>query len=251
MGACAHVQVIMLSYFNVRKAMDFYIAKGGSARFFICDDGFQVRSPRYASLHASAHQASTPAALTTRLSATQGSCMHGAQVVSPEDAAARSRFYESNGIPFVGRPKLGRRGVFKKASNLNYQLAISDRVSTLMAERGLTPEQALLKVRWCRILALAASRVGARGSGVWAPGGVSSQERPYVDPACCVLPCTTACHTQVWEEYDREFVAAGDLSMSDDCLILLIDADTKVRMQRWGQARTAWQGGMQTTAVQG
>lgn len=34
---------------------------------------------------------------------------------------------------------------------------------------------------------------------------------------------------QVWEERDREFVAAGDLTMDDDCLILLIDADTKVR----------------------
>lgn len=33
---------------------------------------------------------------------------------------------------------------------------------------------------------------------------------------------------QVWEERDREFVAAGDLTMDDDCLILLIDADTKV-----------------------
>jgi hypothetical protein len=33
---------------------------------------------------------------------------------------------------------------------------------------------------------------------------------------------------QVWEDRDREFVAAGDLTMDDNCLILLIDADTKV-----------------------
>ncbi len=33
---------------------------------------------------------------------------------------------------------------------------------------------------------------------------------------------------QVWEERDRQFTAAGDLTMEDDCLILLIDADTKV-----------------------
>lgn len=33
---------------------------------------------------------------------------------------------------------------------------------------------------------------------------------------------------QVWEERDREFVASGDLTMEEDCLILLIDADTKV-----------------------
>lgn len=33
---------------------------------------------------------------------------------------------------------------------------------------------------------------------------------------------------RVWEEWDREFVAGGDLELDDDCLILLIDADTKV-----------------------
>lgn len=41
--------------------------------------------------------------------------------------------------------------------------------------------------------------------------------------------CTTSVCVQVWEERDREFVAAGDLTMDEDCLILLIDADTKVR----------------------
>lgn len=40
--------------------------------------------------------------------------------------------------------------------------------------------------------------------------------------------CSAACCLQVWEERDREFVAAGDLTMDEDCLILLIDADTKV-----------------------
>jgi hypothetical protein len=35
-------QVIMLSYFNVMKAVDHYAAKGGSAKFIVCDDGFQV-----------------------------------------------------------------------------------------------------------------------------------------------------------------------------------------------------------------
>jgi len=36
------LQVIMLSYFNVKDAMDYYISRGGSAKFIICDDGFQV-----------------------------------------------------------------------------------------------------------------------------------------------------------------------------------------------------------------
>ena len=68
------------------------------------------------------------------------------KVISPEEASARAHFYEKHGIAFVGRPKLGRRGVFKKASNLNYQLAISDKVGALMAEQGLAPEVALMKV---------------------------------------------------------------------------------------------------------
>jgi hypothetical protein len=48
---------------------------------------------------------------------------------------------------------------------------------------------------------------------------------------CVAMPALTnrvPVLLQVWEERDREFVAAGDLTMDDDCLILLIDADTKV-----------------------
>lgn len=32
----------MLSYHNVKRAMDYYVSKGGTAKFIICDDGFQV-----------------------------------------------------------------------------------------------------------------------------------------------------------------------------------------------------------------
>lgn len=67
------------------------------------------------------------------------------QVISQEEQWARTAFYEKHSIAFVARPPLGRRGVFKKASNLNYQLAVSDRVAALAAD-GLTPQQALLKV---------------------------------------------------------------------------------------------------------
>jgi hypothetical protein len=35
-------EVIQLSYFNVKRAMEFYAAKGGLVKFVICDDGFQV-----------------------------------------------------------------------------------------------------------------------------------------------------------------------------------------------------------------
>ncbi len=99
-------------------------------------------------------------------------------MITPEEAVARSNFYAKHNIAYVARPPANRRGVFKKASNLNYQLAVSERVGYYMQENPeLSPEEALL---------------------------------------------------MVWDERDREFVAQGDLTMDQDCLILLIDADTKV-----------------------
>uniref|UniRef100_A0A383WC27 Glycosyltransferase 2-like domain-containing protein n=1 Tax=Tetradesmus obliquus TaxID=3088 RepID=A0A383WC27_TETOB len=133
-------EVIQLSYFNVKRAMDYYTSKGGRVKFIVCDDGFQV--------------------------------------VEAEEALARSKFYAANNITFVARPPANRRGTFKKASNLNYQLAISQLVAFLMKQQpGLTAKAAL---------------------------------------------------EAVWEQWGREFVAQGDLTMDDECLILLIDADTKV-----------------------
>jgi hypothetical protein len=100
------------------------------------------------------------------------------QVISPDEAAARSNFYTKHGIAYVARPPANRRGTFKKASNLNYQLAISQLIASLMKQQpGMSAEEAL---------------------------------------------------EGVWEQWGREFVAQGDLTMDDDCLILLIDADTKV-----------------------
>lgn len=69
-------------------------------------------------------------------------------MVNQEEQWARAAFYEKHNIAFVARPPMGRRGVFKKASNLNYQLAISDKIKAFM-EEGLTHQQALLKVGWC------------------------------------------------------------------------------------------------------
>jgi hypothetical protein len=114
-------------------------------------------------------------------------CAH-LQVIPPEDALARSKFYTANNISFVARPPANRRGTFKKASNLNYQLAISQLIASLMKQQpGMSAEEAL---------------------------------------------------EAVWEQWGREFVAQGDLTMDDDCLILLIDADTKVSF-RIGSARLA------------
>ncbi len=45
-------------------------------------------------------------------------------MVSPEEFRARVEFYKAHSIAFVARPAKGRRGLFKKASNLNYTLHV-------------------------------------------------------------------------------------------------------------------------------
>lgn len=118
------------------------------------------------------------------------------QAIPTDDAIERANFYAAHNISFVARPPIKRRGVFKKASNLNYQLAVSERINTLIRENAHTT----------------------------------------YDDALLAL----------WDEWDKEFVAGGDLSMDEDCLILLIDADTRVR-QGSGMPRLAWRCTMQQT----
>ncbi|KAK7931686.1 Glucans biosynthesis glucosyltransferase H [Apiospora marii] len=86
---------------SVKQAISTFEMQGGSANIFINDDGMQL--------------------------------------ISEEDAAARREFYEENNIGWVSRPKHNptpedgsapflRRGKFKKASNMNYAMMVSNRV---------------------------------------------------------------------------------------------------------------------------
>jgi len=90
-------------------------------------------------------------------------------VIDQEDQWARSAFYEKHNIAFVARPPLGRRGVFKKASNLNFQLAVSDRVCELTAG-GLSPSQALLKVGVAQMTALQGQALSYNLASEWSTG---------------------------------------------------------------------------------
>eukprot|EP00877_Chromochloris_zofingiensis_P008744 jgi/Chrzof1/4122/UNPLg00787.t1 len=69
-------EVISKTFFNVSKAVQHYISKGGVAKYVICDDGLQV--------------------------------------ISPDEAVDRLKFYKDNNIAFVARPPGNRRGIFKK-----------------------------------------------------------------------------------------------------------------------------------------
>ena len=79
---------------SIKKAMQTYARQGGTSSIFVHDDGLQL--------------------------------------ISEEDRQERIRFYADNGIGWVARPKhddsadgFKRRGRFKKASNMNYGLALS------------------------------------------------------------------------------------------------------------------------------
>jgi cellulose synthase/poly-beta-1,6-N-acetylglucosamine synthase-like glycosyltransferase len=102
-------QTITPSVVSIKKAMQTYARQGGTSSIFVHDDGLQL--------------------------------------ISEADRQQRIRFYADNGIGWVARPKhddseggFKRRGRFKKASNMNYGLALSlkmeEHINKLELERG-------------------------------------------------------------------------------------------------------------------
>ena len=94
---------------SIKKAMQTYARQGGTSALFVHDDGLQG--------------------------------------ISEEDREGRIKFYANHGIGWVARPKhddaeggFKRRGRFKKASNMNYGLALSLKMEViihrLQIERG-------------------------------------------------------------------------------------------------------------------
>lgn len=132
-------EVIVKSYENVKRAMDYYASRGGQSKFFICDDGLQL--------------------------------------IGDKEVRERLRYYQDNNIAFIARPPTNRKGLFKKASNMNYSLDVSLKTMAYIQNENLSKEEALYKV---------------------------------------------------WKDKNGEFVGNGDVTLPDNCLILLIDADTKV-----------------------
>ncbi|KAJ6615839.1 glycosyl transferase family group 2-domain-containing protein [Mycena sp. CBHHK59/15] len=85
-------ETIAPSVLSVKKAMQTYARQGGTSAIFICDDGMQL--------------------------------------ISEADQMARQAFYADHNIGWTARPGHGkdgfeRKGKFKKASNMNYGLALS------------------------------------------------------------------------------------------------------------------------------
>ena len=97
--------------YSIKKAMETYARQGGSSSVFVHDDGLQL--------------------------------------IDEADRQERIRFYGDNDIGWVARPKhdsynfeggFKRRGRFKRASNMNYGLALSlkmeEHIRRLEVERG-------------------------------------------------------------------------------------------------------------------
>ncbi|KAI9458089.1 glycosyl transferase family group 2-domain-containing protein [Russula earlei] len=102
-------QTIGPSIMSIKKAMQTYARQGGTSAIFVHDDGLQL--------------------------------------ISEKEREERVRFYMDHGIGWVARPKhddseggFKRRGRFKKASNMNYGLALSlrmeEHIRRLEIERG-------------------------------------------------------------------------------------------------------------------
>jgi membrane glycosyltransferase len=104
--------VIAPTVYSIKAAISTYEMQGGTANIFVNDDGMQL--------------------------------------LSHEEAQARQDFYEEHSIGWVARPRQDpkgehnpvpfiRRGKFKKASNMNYGLAVSNRVEEKMTEPSPRP----------------------------------------------------------------------------------------------------------------
>lgn len=129
---------------SIKAAISTYEMQGGSANIFVNDDGMQL--------------------------------------IPEEDSQARRDFYDEHNIGWVARPKHNpkpsdgekgfiRAGKFKKASNMNYALAVSSRVEDKLAsiERPLTWTQVDESVAYETCL----QQVIAEDEGrTWADGNV-------------------------------------------------------------------------------
>ncbi|THH31668.1 hypothetical protein EUX98_g2509 [Antrodiella citrinella] len=166
-------ETIAPSVYSIKKAMQTYARQGGTSAIFIHDDGLQL--------------------------------------ISEEERKDRIEFYADNNIGWVARPKhentpdgFHRAGRFKKASNMNYGLALA-----LKLEKHL--------------LTLEAEEQERNGSATSPTSPVESQES-LEDKAMNMAI------EEIYEESGRRWRpwASNGKSLRIGEIILLVDADTLV-----------------------
>jgi hypothetical protein len=141
---------------SIKKAMSTYELQGGSANMFINDDGLQL--------------------------------------ISEEEREARIEFYADHSIGWTARPKHGengfvRRGKFKKASNMNYGLMLSNNVEEKLAQvtRGENWSQADEAAEYDRCL----KEVLQENGRAWADGNIRIGDYIVLSRCPFVLPLFT------------------------------------------------------------
>lgn len=158
--------VIVPTVKSLQAAISYYESRGGTASIFINDDGMRAG-------------------------------------ISDEEAQARRDFYHDNNIGWVARPKDGddgfiRKGKFKKASNMNFALNLSQKVEAYLQEA---------------VDARCATQPGHRDSD---PAMLEEQE---------VDDLYHMCLSRVLRE-DPRAVAEGNIRIGE--FILIVDSDTRV-----------------------
>jgi cellulose synthase/poly-beta-1,6-N-acetylglucosamine synthase-like glycosyltransferase len=107
-------QVLFETFRQALAAIRDYSARTGqAANLVVSDDGLARLLPDFADGGIERVLASRP------------------QDDAERQAAERIRFYRANGIGFVARPWEGRRGLFKKAGNMNYTLRLGEALAAV------------------------------------------------------------------------------------------------------------------------
>ncbi|KAG8851281.1 hypothetical protein FRC20_001789 [Serendipita sp. 405] len=164
-------QTISPSVESIKKAMQTYARQGGTSSIMVNDDGIQL--------------------------------------LSDEDRELRLRFYANQDIAFVARPPHGhngfvRAGRFKKASNMNYGLALSMRMEEILA--GLQASGAVADAN--------RNPFGEEGGA-----GAGGEEEVDIEERALQMAV---------DETNGEAWAKGGRHMRIGEIILIVDSDTQV-----------------------
>ncbi|KAL0953496.1 hypothetical protein HGRIS_004724 [Hohenbuehelia grisea] len=178
---------------SLQKAMVTYARQGGTSSIFICDDGIQI--------------------------------------ISEEDRQARIAFYAKHRIGWVSRPghsneKGGfkRAGRFKKASNMNYCLAVASRMEEIIQE--MIADEA----RNMPDDVMTPSTPGTSRGPYFPPSSAGSMRNPFDDKYAYTSDpeLEEKALQRAVAETNGEAWAAGGRSLRVGEIILLVDSDTQV-----------------------
>ena len=187
--------------------MQTYARQGGTSNIFVNDDGLRVILP-------------------TILTSATSPQLYRIQTLPDHAREARLAFYDANGIGWVARPADGepsassdgttfvRAGRFKKASNMNYALALSRKVEKHLNEMIATGETAIGM----------SARVSLSGEGS------GSSEDEYALPTSLEERALMRAVEETWEESGKRWRpwAKNGRACRVGEIVLLVDSDTVV-----------------------